>query len=244
MSESAAVIIGGTDGPTAVYLPGSAGIFGPVMTVTQCIVLLAVLALAAYFLGNLSPSILMAKARGIDIKKEGSGNAGTTNALRVLGKKAGAITFLVDVLKGVAASLLGGLIGGDLAGYICALAVFVGHIWPVIYRFNGGKGVATIFGAAVGISPALGFSALGIVVIVVFITKRMSIGSITGAVSFPFLSMIFEPGFIIPSIVIALIVILKHRANIVRIIHGEEPVMSIFEKRDRKQENHGNGKES
>ena len=242
MSESAAVIIGSADGPSEVYLTGGTGIFGPAMTMTQFIIMLAALALAAYFLGNLSPSILMAKARGIDIKKEGSGNAGTTNALRVLGRKAGAITFIVDVLKGVAASFLGGLIRGELAGYICALAVFVGHIWPAIYRFKGGKGVATIFGAAVGISPALGFSALGIVMIVVFITKCMSIGSIIGAVSFPFLSWIFEPGFIIPGIVIALIVILKHRANIVRIIHGEEPVMSIFEKKDR--EKHGNGKES
>lgn len=236
-------IIGGSDGSTVLYIADGT-IFGSSIGLVQYIIMMAVLAAAAYFLGNLSPSILMAKARGIDIKKEGSGNAGTTNALRVLGKKAGAITFLVDVLKGVAASLIGGLIGGSIAGYVCALAVFVGHIWPAIYRFKGGKGVATIFGAAVGISPALGFSALGIVIIVVLITKRMSVGSIIGAVSFPFLACSLEPGFMIPSMVIAAIVIIKHRANIGRLLRGEEPVMSIFEKSSQKKEAHDKNNES
>lgn len=235
--------IGGSDGPTVLYIADGT-IFGSSIGLVQYIIMMAVLAVAAYFLGNLSPSILMAKARGIDIKKEGSGNAGTTNALRVLGKKAGAITFLVDVLKGVAASLIGGLIGGSIAGYVCALAVFVGHIWPAIYRFKGGKGVATIFGAAVGINPALGFSALGIVIIVVFITKRMSVGSIIGAVSFPFLACFFEPGFMLPSMAIAAIVIIKHRANIGRLFRGEEPIMSIFEKKSKKKESHDKTNES
>ena len=78
----------------------------------------------AYLLGNISPSIILGKLHGIDIKKEGSGNAGTTNALRVLGKKAALITLVIDIGKGVLAVLIGRLIGGDAAGYICALAVF------------------------------------------------------------------------------------------------------------------------
>ena len=89
----------------------------------------------------------MAKARGIDIKSEGSGNAGTTNALRVMGKKAGAVTLVVDVLKGAVAVLLGNLVCGHLCAMFCVLAAMLGHIWPVFYRFKGGKGVSTAFGA-------------------------------------------------------------------------------------------------
>ena len=108
---------------------------------TADVVLLGILGLVAYFIGNISPSTIMAKRQGIDIKKEGSGNAGTTNALRVMGKKAGAITCIVDILKGVVAVLIGMLIGGPAAAYLCALCVFLGHVWPIVYRFQGGKGV-------------------------------------------------------------------------------------------------------
>ena len=92
---------------------------------TADVVLLGILGLVAYFIGNISPSTIMAKRQGIDIKKEGSGNAGTTNALRVMGKKAGAITCIVDILKGVVAVLIGMLIGGPAAAYLCALCVFL-----------------------------------------------------------------------------------------------------------------------
>ena len=84
----------------------------------------------AYFIGNISPSIILGKIAGVDIKKEGSGNAGTTNALRVLGKKAAIITLLIDVGKGVLAVLLGMNFGNYTIGTVCALAVFCGHIWP------------------------------------------------------------------------------------------------------------------
>lgn len=184
----------------------------------------------AYLIGNISPSIMLAKARGIDIKKEGSGNAGTTNALRVMGKKAGVITLIVDILKGVCAVLLGSFIGGYTAGTFCAIAVFCGHVWPAFYRFKGGKGVATAFGALMGIDPLLGLSALGIVVIGVLISKRMSVGSVLGAVCFPAIALFLEPDFIIPGTVLAIIIIIKHRANIARLLKGEEPVMSIFQK--------------
>lgn len=197
--------------------------------------------LIAYFIGNISPSTIMARARGLDIKKEGSGNAGTTNALRVMGKKAGAITLVVDVLKGVAAVLLGqwlgGLLGGDglapLAAAFCALAVFLGHVWPVIYQFKGGKGVATAFGAIMGINVLLGVLVLAVVVILVLVTKRMSVGSIAGAAVFPFLALWLEQYFFLPALVMAIIVIVKHRSNIVRLCNGEEPIMSIFEKKDK-----------
>ena len=169
----------------------------------------------AYLLGNISPSTLLAKAKGIDIHKEGSGNAGTTNALRVMGKKAGVITLVVDVLKGT----------------IAVLAVFCGHVWPVFYKFKGGKGVATAFGALLGLNPLMALLTLLIVVIAVLISKRMSVGSITGAVVFPFISMFMERDFLYIGIVLAIIILVKHRANIKRLLQGKEPVMSIFEKK-------------
>jgi len=229
--ETASVgVIGGADGPTAMYLTES-GIFGEV---TWWMILLAVI--IAYLIGNISPSILIAKSKGLDIKKEGSGNAGTTNALRVMGKKAGAITLLVDILKGTCAVLLGHMIGGSLAAMLCVLAVFCGHVWPVFFGFKGGKGVAAAFGALLGLNPLLALATLAVVAIGVLISKRMSVGSLLGAISFPFISYFIERDFVIFGAVMAVIIILKHRGNIVRLFKGEEPVMSIFEKKDREKE--------
>ena len=157
----------------------------------------------AYLLGNISPSTLLAKAKGIDIHKEGSGNAGTTNALRVMGKKAGVITLVVDVLKGTIAVLIGFLLAGS----------------------------ASAFGALLGLNPLMALLTLLIVVIAVLISKRMSVGSITGAVVFPFISMFMERDFLYIGIVLAIIILVKHRANIKRLLQGKEPVMSIFEKK-------------
>ncbi|MGX8774491.1 MAG: glycerol-3-phosphate 1-O-acyltransferase PlsY [Bacillota bacterium] len=196
-------------------------------------VYLGVLGLIAYFIGNISPSTIMAKRQGLDIKSEGSGNAGTTNALRVMGKKAGAITCVVDILKGVVAVLIGMLAAAEPGAWVCALCVFLGHVWPVIYKFKGGKGVATAFGAVLAVNPLLALIALAIVAIVVFTSKRMSLGSIVGAVAFAVLSAFIEPGFFAFACVMAVIMLIKHRANIVRLIHGEEPVMGIFDKKDK-----------
>jgi glycerol-3-phosphate acyltransferase PlsY len=129
------------------------------------------------------------------------------------------------------AVILGSLIAGSMGASWCVLAVFCGHVWPVFYQFKGGKGVATAFGALMGLNPLLGLSTLGVVVILVLITKRMSVGSIAGAAAFPFLAIYFERDFVYIGIVLAIIVIVKHRANIKRLIKGEEPKMSIFEKR-------------
>ncbi|MBR6585722.1 MAG: glycerol-3-phosphate 1-O-acyltransferase PlsY [Firmicutes bacterium] len=184
----------------------------------------------AYALGNISPSIIQGKLHGIDIKKEGSGNAGTTNTLRVLGKKAAVITLVIDVLKGVAAVLIGNALAGEQAGYLCALAVFCGHIWPCIYGFKGGKGVATAFGALLAVNWALGLSALAIVALGVIVTMKMSVGSILGAATFPLVCWFIEPGFIAIGTVMAVIILVKHRANIGRLMRGEEPKMSFKKK--------------
>ena len=186
-----------------------------------------ILSAIAYLLGNISPSIILGKLHGIDIKKEGSGNAGTTNALRVLGKKAALITLVIDIGKGVLAVVIGRLIGGEAAGYLCALAVFCGHIWPCFYSFKGGKGVATAFGALLAVNWMLGLSALAVVAIGLALTQRMSVGSLLGAVTFPVLCWFIEPDFIWIGSLMALIVLIKHRANIGRLIRGEEPKMSF-----------------
>lgn len=181
----------------------------------------------AYLLGNISPSIILGKIHGIDIKKEGSGNAGTTNALRVLGKKAALITLVIDIGKGVLAVIIGRLVGGAAVGYICALAVFCGHIWPCFYSFKGGKGVATAFGALMSVNWMLGLAALAVVAVGLALTQRMSVGSLLGAITFPVICWFLEPDFIWIGSVMALIVLIKHRANIGRLLRGEEPKMSF-----------------
>lgn len=181
----------------------------------------------AYFLGNISPSILLGRARGVDIKKEGSGNAGTTNALRVLGKKAAVITLIIDIGKGFAAVQIGCLLSGAQAAMFCALAAFIGHIWPLLFRFKGGKGVAVAFGTILAINWQLALIALGIVALTVLITRMVSMGSVIAAVSFPIISYFLEKDFFWFGIVMALIMLYAHRSNIKRIIHGEEHKLSF-----------------
>ena len=189
--------------------------------------------LAAYLLGNISPAILIGRLHGIDIKKEGSGNAGTTNVLRVLGKKAAVETLLVDIGKGVLAVLLGKGIGSmvmvdpGLLGAWCCVAVFCGHIWPAAFGFQGGKGIATGFGAVVTVCPPLGGTVLLIALAVMALTRRVSAGSVLAAALLMVLGFYFAPQYGIYFAVIGLIAIWKHRANIGRLLRGEEPKISF-----------------
>lgn len=201
--------------------------------------LITLIVAVAYMMGNISPAIILGRLHGIDIKKEGSGNAGTTNVLRVIGKKAAVLTMVIDILKGVLAVQMGFFFGGMLedpagsfplgyyVGAACAIAAFCGHIWPCLYHFKGGKGVATAFGVIVSMNWMLGLAVLGVVALGVILSKRMSVGSILGAAMFPVLCYFIEPGFVGFGIVMAIIVIVKHRANIGRLLRGEEPKMSF-----------------
>jgi len=201
----------------------------------------AIAVLVSYFIGNISPAILLGKIYGIEIKKEGSGNAGTTNVLRVIGKKAAALTLAVDILKGVAVVLLARHFCGLEIALLCGLAVFMGHIWPAVFDFKGGKGVATAFGVLVTIHPLLGGIALAIVLVIVAITKRVSAGSIVGALFIPLLAYLLTPDgiaqwiFVLWATTFAAIVIIKHRANLVRLLKGQEPKLS-FKKKEPKNE--------
>ncbi|MDD7511769.1 MAG: glycerol-3-phosphate 1-O-acyltransferase PlsY [Peptostreptococcaceae bacterium] len=183
----------------------------------------------AYCLGSISPSTLLARARGMDIKSAGSGNAGTTNALRVLGKKAALITLSIDILKGVLAVKLGLLLGGEGISYFCLVAAILGHIYPAFYSFKGGKGVAVAFGAILAVNWQIALICLGIVALTVLLTRWVSLGSILAAAAFPILAHFLEPNFTIICIFPALLVIYKHKANIIRLIHGEES--KIFSKK-------------
>ncbi|MBQ6670731.1 MAG: glycerol-3-phosphate 1-O-acyltransferase PlsY [Firmicutes bacterium] len=183
----------------------------------------------AYLLGSISPSIIQGRLAGVDIKKEGSGNAGTTNTLRVLGKKAALITLIIDICKAVLAVFLGST-QGDLCSYICAVAVFAGHIWPVYFGFKGGKGVATAFGAILMVNWKLALIALAIAAVLTIVTKRMSVGSIFAALGMAVLSVFMEKGFWPYAAVIAIVIIIKHRANIKRLLSGTEPPISFKKK--------------
>lgn len=194
-----------------------------------------ILLLIAYMLGNISPSTILAKAKGIDIKKAGSGNAGTTNALRVLGAKAAVITLVIDIGKGFLAVFIACMFLNPMQVSFCALAVFLGHVWPLLLKFKGGKGVATAFGALLALNWQLALICLGIVVIVVLVTKMVSLGSVTAALAFPFLAYFMEKEFLPAGICMALILIFKHRANIARILSGNESKLS-FKKKENKGE--------
>lgn len=202
---------------------------------TKVIIISIITVIVSYFMGNISPAILIGRLHGIDIKKEGSGNAGTTNVLRVLGKKAAVATLLIDIFKGVFAVLLGKLIGvyflePELAPYMamaCGLAVFCGHIWPVVFGFKGGKGVATAFGVLMAVSPFLGLAELGIVIVTVVLSRMVSLGSVTAAIAFPFIANYYDPRYLGWGLILALIVLYKHNANISRLVKGEESKISF-----------------
>ncbi len=191
------------------------------------------LLVVAYFIGNISPSTLLARAKGIDIKKSGSGNAGTTNTIRVLGWKAGLFTLIIDVSKGTLAVLLVYYVSqSDTLAAWSALAVFIGHVWPVLFKFKGGKGVATAFGAVLAINWQIALVCLGVVIAVVLIFKMVSLGSVLIAVSFPWICFFFEKSLLYPGIIIAVILLFKHKDNIKRLIDGKENKLNFKKVKD------------
>ncbi len=210
-------------------------IFPPGLTGLNITVSIAAI-IIAYFMGNISPAILIGRMYGVDIKKEGSGNAGTTNVLRVLGKKAAVATLLIDILKGVFAVLLGKLLGYDhflppdyalMLSMICGFAAFVGHIWPILFGFKGGKGVATAIGIILTVDFKLGLMVAAVALVVIALTKRVSAGSVVGAIFFPIVAYLINPYYTLWAIAMALVVIIKHRENIKRLIKGTEPKLNL-----------------
>jgi acyl phosphate:glycerol-3-phosphate acyltransferase len=208
---------------------------------------IAIIAILSYLVGSIPTSIIVARAkRGIDIRHYGSGNAGGTNVIRVLGWKAGVLVILLDMAKGLIATLLiSRLMFGALpfanktpfddytvVQIIAGCAAMLGHIWTLFAGFKGGKGIATAGGMLIGVAPVEVAVSLGIFLIVFLVTHYVSLGSLSAAVSFP-LTMFFRenvfmanvPGYntlIFFSIGISLLIIYTHRANITRLWKGTE----------------------
>ena len=208
------------------------------------IIIALIVFLTGYLLGNISPSIIIGRMMGVEIRKEGSGNAGSTNALRVLGKKAAALTLIIDVLKGTLAVYLGQVISSGffpdprLFGLLAGLGVVIGHIWPAVFKFKGGKGVATTFGVLLGINFYLALSCLLVLVFLVAVTKRVSVGSMGAFITLPFAITIFSGGLYEDrpvltlgfAILLGLIVLIKHKDNIKRLVKKEEPKLATRKK--------------
>ena len=184
----------------------------------------------AYLLGNISTSYIIAKKMiGVDIRTQGSGNAGSTNVLRTLGKKAGAITFAGDFLKGFIAVLIAELIaktsGIDvaIAGYLGVIGVVSGHNWPAFLGFRGGKGVATSLGSMIAVNPIMALSCFGIFLVIVAITKYVSLGAIVGISCSPIMMIVFKNNKgLIATLFLTISVIYTHRENIRRLLNGTE----------------------
>lgn len=206
--------------------------------------LLPGLALAAYLTGAIPTSIWTGRAfYGIDIREHGSGNAGAANTLRVLGPKAGIPVLLFDIFKGwLAVSFAfwfskfpaGSEQEASLAIVLGALAV-LGHIFPVYEGFRGGKGVATVFGVLLAIHPLATLSAGGVFLLAVSITKIISVGSMLSGLSFPvFIILVFgsrHPYLNLFSLAVAILLLITHRKNIVRLLRGEEKKASFFSRK-------------
>ena len=201
-------------------------------------VMIAVVLVIGYLLGSVNAAVIISKTfYRKDIRTCGSGNAGTTNMLRTFGKKAAAGTFLVDLLKGIVAALAGLLImklldfdtvTGEVFG---AIGAILGHNWPVYFGFKGGKGVLTSFAVALVIMPVPSLICLGIFIVVVLISRYVSLGSIIAAFALPFIVYFlgeilgiaggFSMYFIF-AIFMAVLLIARHHANIGRLVKGTE----------------------
>ena len=189
---------------------------------------------AGYLIGSIPVGLLLGRAlRGLDVREHGSGNIGTTNVLRLLGPSAAALTFALDTGKGSAAVLVARRLGADRGGQAAAgLAAVVGHSWPILARFRGGKGVATAYGALIFVSPrgtafamVGGLSALAA-------TKIVSVGSLSAAASALVGAGVEETrsgdraGLVFAAGATALI-FARHAGNIRRLLRGEEPRVSL-----------------
>lgn len=205
------------------------------------------LILLAYLIGSIPTSLIVSRVQfNIDIRDYGSGNAGATNTFRVLGTKWGSFVMVVDVLKGMMAVKLALLLPAYNGNEFertnfqigLGLAAVLGHIFPIWAEFRGGKGVATLFGLIISISPWTAISCAGVFALVLYLTRFVSLSSILASLAFPvFILIIFNVDNIayrIFAIAVALTVILTHQKNIGRLLAGSENKVPIFKNRDRR----------
>ncbi len=183
------------------------------------------LLITGYILGSVLFGDIIAKAKGVDLRKVGSGNVGATNVRRALGKKYGILVFILDALKGFIPTYLSLLLlENEWHIALVSLSPVVGHIFPVFYRLKGGKGVATSFGVILALSPLSAFICLLIWFGILYISKYVSLASMIAVASSPFVLALSGGPFpyILLAIVVTLLVIFSHRSNISRLIAGKE----------------------
>lgn len=185
-----------------------------------------------YLFGNIATAYIAGRLlKGIDIRNHGSGNAGATNVFRVLGKVPGIIVFGCDILKGAAAALIGSMITGGqpLGAIIGGVFAVVGHNWPVVLGFKGGKGIATSMGLLIVTVPDITAILVVVGAILVTITGYVSLGSIAAAILYPILIFLFDKPLEIKlfGFLLSIFALYKHRSNFVRLIKGQENKISF-----------------
>ncbi len=200
------------------------------------------MAIIAYAIGSVNFSVILSKKMaGFDVREKGSGNAGTTNMLRSVGKGAAAITLILDILKGIVAILLAKYVVANIAKQanpailvqLSGFFVILGHTFPMFFGFKGGKGVASALGVLLLTNPLIGGICLVFALAVMALTRMVSLGSIMAAVLFPILTVFIKDGYItegsyiIFGISMAILVIFNHRSNLKRIYNGTENRLSF-----------------
>ncbi|MGI9191669.1 MAG: glycerol-3-phosphate 1-O-acyltransferase PlsY [Chitinophagaceae bacterium] len=207
-----------------------------------------ILLVLAYLLGSIPTAVWISRYFfGMDIREHGSGNAGATNTFRILGSKAGSFVFFIDMLKGFLAVDLAYLIpryqmdNMALTNFqvLLGICAVVGHIFPIWAQFKGGKGIATLFGMILAIQPLVAACLVGVFFLMLFITRYVSLSSITASIAFPV--MIFfifhEPEIMyrLFAVATAILVVLTHHKNINRLLAGNENKVPLFGKKNREQ---------
>ncbi len=206
-----------------------------------------IVAVIAYLIGSINFSVLISKKMaGFDVREKGSGNAGTTNMLRSVGKKAAVITLVCDILKGVVSIVIAIIVGNiaknldrELLLQIAGIAVVLGHTFPIFFGFKGGKGVATSLGVLLMSNWQIGLICLVFAVVLMALTRMVSLGSCAAAVLFPVLTLFINQHYtvltdgksgrvyFVYSVILAIIVLYNHRSNIKRILSGTENKLSF-----------------
>ena len=188
-----------------------------------------IIAVAGYLLGNISGGILISKCYGVrDIRTKGSGNAGTTNVLRTLGWVPIVLTLVGDCLKGLIAAELGRWLGGEIGMLLGGTCAILGHDFPVVFRFKGGKGIATSLGLIIAVNPWIALIVTVLVIGVAATLRYMSVGSIAAAALYPVLVAIFLRGnphyavYVLSAVFAGALAIFQHRKNIARLLRHEE----------------------
>ena len=200
-----------------------------------------IIAIIAYLLGSISFSVIISKKMaGFDVRDKGSKNAGSTNVLRTVGKKAAILTLIGDCLKGVVAILIAFVVGkirqeldGALLVQLAGIFVVVGHTFPIFFKFKGGKGVATSLGVLLLTNWQIGLICLVFALVLMALTRFVSLGSVAAAVLFPVLTIFITNNYLVPGnyiifgIILAVLVIFNHRENIKRLLEGKENKLSF-----------------